>query len=89
MRNTWFGEASLQGASGRQTWVAGAAFQQDRHALRELPQFDYQFSTPSVFLQDEIALKPDRVFLTVGSKFERNDFTGLEVCRERTRGHAL
>ena len=56
VRNTWFGEASLQGASGRQTWVAGAAFQQDRHALRELPQFDYQFSTPSVFLQDEIAL---------------------------------
>ena len=31
------------------------------------------------FAQDEIALKPDRVFLTVGSKFERNDFTGLEV----------
>ncbi|HET9468552.1 MAG TPA: TonB-dependent receptor [Vicinamibacterales bacterium] len=55
-RATWFGEASLQGVTGRQTWVAGAAFQQDRHALRELPQFDYQFSTPSVFVQDEIAL---------------------------------
>ena len=55
-RVTWFGEASLQGVTGRQTWVAGAAFQQDRHALRELPQFDYRFSTPSVFLQDEIAL---------------------------------
>jgi iron complex outermembrane receptor protein len=55
-RSTWFGEASLQGASGRQTWVAGAAFQQDRHALRELPQFDYRFSTPSVFLQDEVTL---------------------------------
>jgi iron complex outermembrane receptor protein len=55
-RSTWFGEASLQGASGRQTWVAGAAFQQDRHALRELPQFDYRFSTPSIFLQDEVTL---------------------------------
>lgn len=55
-RATWFGEASLQGVTGRQTWVAGAAFQQDRHALRELPQFDYQFSTPSIFVQDEIAL---------------------------------
>ena len=55
-RVTWFGEASLQGATGRQTWAIGAAFQQDRHALRELPQFDYEFSTPSIFLQDEIAL---------------------------------
>lgn len=55
-RATWFGEASLQGVTGRQTWVAGAAFQQDRHALRELPQFDDQFSTPSIFVQDEIAL---------------------------------
>ena len=56
VRSTWFGEASLQGTSGRQTWVAGAAFQQDRHVLRELPQFDYQFSIPSVFMQDEIVL---------------------------------
>ncbi len=56
VRSTWFGEASLQGSSGRQTWVAGAAFQQDRNTLQELPQFDYTFSSPSVFMQDEIAL---------------------------------
>jgi iron complex outermembrane receptor protein len=31
------------------------------------------------FAQDEITLKPGRFFLTLGSKFERNDFTGLEV----------
>jgi iron complex outermembrane receptor protein len=55
-RVTWFGETSLQGVTGRQTWVIGTAFQQDRHALRELPQFDYEFSTPSIFVQDEIAL---------------------------------
>jgi iron complex outermembrane receptor protein len=54
-RSTWFGEASLQGNTGRQTWVLGAAFQQDRHALRELPLFDYTFSSPSLFMQDEIA----------------------------------
>ena len=56
VRSTWFGEVSVQGSSGRQTWVGGAAFQQDRHALRELPQFDYSFSSPSVFMQDEIAI---------------------------------
>ncbi len=56
VRQTWFGEASLQGATGRHTWVGGAALQQERFDLRELPQFDYRFSTPSVFMQDEIRL---------------------------------
>jgi iron complex outermembrane recepter protein len=31
------------------------------------------------FAQDEITLAPRRLFLTLGSKFERNDFTGFEV----------
>jgi iron complex outermembrane recepter protein len=33
----------------------------------------------NLMIQDEIALKRDRVYLIVGSKFERNDFTGFEV----------
>jgi iron complex outermembrane receptor protein len=33
----------------------------------------------SLFAQDEITIAPRRLFLTIGSKFERNDFTGLEV----------
>jgi iron complex outermembrane receptor protein len=33
----------------------------------------------SVFAQDEITLRPRQVFVTLGSKFERNDFTGLEA----------
>jgi iron complex outermembrane receptor protein len=33
----------------------------------------------NVFVQDEIALSKDRVALTIGSKFEHNDYTGLEV----------
>jgi outer membrane receptor for ferrienterochelin and colicins len=56
VRQTWFGEASLQGARGRHTWVSGAALQQERFDLRELPRFDYRFSTPSLFMQDEIRL---------------------------------
>ncbi len=31
------------------------------------------------FLQDEITLSRNSTYLTVGSKFERNDFTGIEV----------
>jgi iron complex outermembrane recepter protein len=33
----------------------------------------------SVMAQDEIALGGNKVFLTVGSRFDRNDYTGFEV----------
>jgi iron complex outermembrane receptor protein len=33
----------------------------------------------SGFVQDKITLEPDRWFLTVGSKFEHNDYSGFEV----------
>ncbi len=33
----------------------------------------------SVFIQDEITLMPDRLWLTLGSKFEHNDYTGYEI----------
>lgn len=32
----------------------------------------------SAFVQDTITLEPERLFLTIGSKFEYNDFTGFE-----------
>lgn len=33
----------------------------------------------SAFVQDEISIVPERLRLTVGSKFEHNDFTGFEI----------
>jgi iron complex outermembrane receptor protein len=33
----------------------------------------------SAFVQDELAIVKDRLSLTVGSKFEHNDYTGLEI----------
>lgn len=35
--------------------------------------------TYSAFIQDEIAVVPQQVLFTVGSKFEHNDYTGFEV----------
>ena len=35
-------------------------------------------ATYGVFAQDKITLSPERWFLTVGSKFEHNDYTGFE-----------
>ncbi len=33
----------------------------------------------SAFVQDDIMLWPDKVWLTLGSKFERNDYSGFEL----------
>ena len=34
--------------------------------------------TLSAFAQDRIALKPDRFYVTLGTKIEHNDYTGIE-----------
>jgi len=36
-------------------------------------------TTWSAFLQDKIEVRADRLFLTLGSKFEHNDYTGFEA----------
>ncbi len=46
----------------------------------------------SAFVQDEISIVPERLRLTIGSKFEHNDFTGFEIQPSAralwTPGHA-
>jgi iron complex outermembrane receptor protein len=65
--------------------VFGAGFRASRgDDLGDGPGFffDPQIRTStlaSFFAQDDIALKPDRVSLILGSKVERNDFTGFEL----------
>lgn len=42
----------------------------------------------SIFIQDKITLAPQSWFLTLGSKFEHNDFSGLEIQPNiRTQWH--
>lgn len=57
-RQTWFGEGSATGSKGRHTWVAGAAFQQDRYDSRTPPRFNFSFTSPAAFAQDEFRLGP-------------------------------
>ncbi|HEY9249567.1 MAG TPA: TonB-dependent receptor [Rariglobus sp.] len=45
-------------------------------AIRD-PEFNLQLF--NAFVQDEITLVPDKLTLTVGTKLEHNDYTGLEV----------
>lgn len=41
------------------------------------------------FIQDEIALVPERLFLTVGTKLEHNDYTGFEFMPSVRAGWSL
>jgi outer membrane receptor for ferrienterochelin and colicins len=55
-RHTAFGEGTLTFAAGAHTVVVGAALQQDRFDSRDVPRFDYTFTVPAVFAQDQVAL---------------------------------
>lgn len=74
-RSTGFGEASLQGARGRHTWVVGTAFQQDRYRPQDLPAFRYTFSTPAMFAQDEIAFS-QRLIVALSGRIDRHSEYG-------------
>jgi iron complex outermembrane receptor protein len=52
---TWFGEVSMTGTNGPHTWVAGAALQRDTYKADEVPRFDYAYTVPGVFAQDEFS----------------------------------
>jgi outer membrane receptor for ferrienterochelin and colicins len=76
VKRTWFGETSLQGASGRHTWVVGAAWQQDAYRPRDLPAFAYTFNAPAVFGQDDIAFSP-RVSLSASARADVHSEYGV------------
>jgi iron complex outermembrane receptor protein len=50
---TWFGEASASRTLGPHTGVAGAALQGEIYRARDVPDFDYTFTIPSLFAQDD------------------------------------
>jgi iron complex outermembrane recepter protein len=63
------------------TWGMGAHFTMADIGSTDIAQFAPRGtdSLYSAFIQDEISLKPDRVRLTIGSKFEQNSYTGFEI----------
>ncbi|MCP4353754.1 MAG: TonB-dependent receptor [Desulfobacterales bacterium] len=64
------------------TWGVGYRFISDK-----LESFNFMIFEPerydqnifSGFVQDEVQFSEDRLYLTIGSKFEHNGFTGLEI----------
>lgn len=74
-RTTWFGEASITGSRGRHTWVGGAAFQRDRYRSPRLNRFDFTFSSPALFVQDEMRVGP-RLSLGGSVRVDRHSACG-------------
>jgi outer membrane receptor for ferrienterochelin and colicins len=49
-----FAEVAVRGASGRHTWVGGAAFERESFDPIEVPRFAYFHRVPGFFAQDDI-----------------------------------
>jgi iron complex outermembrane receptor protein len=83
--NTFDVDAQHQRFLGRHTLVAGTGFRiyvGDDHGLGPGFIFDPRESTTrrfNLFAQDDIAFQPARLYLTLGTKLEHNDFTGFEL----------
>ena len=85
IRNTFDLDAQFRFRLGeRHEIIWGAGY---RYSLDDVAgSADFSMDDPSVglqlgstFVQDEVALIPDRLSLTAGTKLEHNDFTGFEV----------
>ena len=72
---TGFGEFTARGAAGDHTWVAGVALEHDRYRARDVPRFDYTFTVPGVFVQDDFAVTPWLV-LSGSARFDHHNEYG-------------
>jgi iron complex outermembrane receptor protein len=53
-----FGEVSLRGTAGKNTWVAGIANERDAFRPRDVPRFAYTYVVPGIFAQDDFSVAP-------------------------------
>jgi iron complex outermembrane receptor protein len=51
---TAFGEVTARAAWGRHTLVAGVAVEHERYRPTDVPQFAFTYTTPGVFIQDDV-----------------------------------
>ena len=75
---TAFGEASFSATDGAHTWVLGGALQTDAYRAKDVTDFDYTHTVPSLFVQDEVRLT--RSFVVSGSaRMDRHNVYGTFV----------
>jgi len=80
-------DLTLSGPQGeRHEWSGGVGYRMTHDHVSAAQNDTVSFTTDTrtlhlfnAFVQDTIALSPEKWFLTLGSKFEHNDYTGFEV----------
>ncbi|MDP9348700.1 MAG: TonB-dependent receptor, partial [Gemmatimonadota bacterium] len=55
LHSTGFAEATFSGSGGGHTWVLGAALQAERYEAEDVAGFNYAYTIPSLFAQEEYA----------------------------------
>jgi iron complex outermembrane receptor protein len=75
---TGFTEVALSGTSGAHTWVLGAALQFERYTADDVGGFDYSFTIPGLFVQDEF-VATDRLTLSGSGRFDHHSEYGSTV----------
>ena len=50
---TYFGETAMSGTDSGHSWTVGSAVQVDSYHSQEVSRFNYTYTTPAVFAQDE------------------------------------
>jgi iron complex outermembrane receptor protein len=75
VHSTQFGEVTLSGQDGEHLWVVGAALTHDGYNAEDVPSFDFDYTTPALFAQDEYA--PSRsVTLSASARFDHHSEYG-------------
>ncbi|MAG70796.1 MAG: TonB-dependent receptor [Acidobacteria bacterium] len=73
--STDFAEVTLRGSTGAQTWVGGVAVERDAYDPTTLPQFAYTYTTPGVFVQDDVDVRP-WLALSMSGRLDRHSEYG-------------
>lgn len=71
-------ELAVRGATGAHTWVAGVAIDHAAYRPADVPRFQYSFTAPGVFVQDDVALGPS-VSVSAGVRVDRHNVYGTFV----------
>jgi outer membrane receptor for ferrienterochelin and colicins len=53
---TGFGEVTVRATAPHHTWVVGSAIEYERYNATDVPRFNYTFTVPGVFAQDDIQI---------------------------------
>jgi len=72
---TTFAEMTVRSATGRHTWVVGAAVEHDRYRSIDVARFDHGDWTPGIFAQDDVDVR-EWLRLSLSGRVDRHSEYG-------------